>query len=180
MNKQQLIEAVSNGLQPEFLFFWGHRQKGHDLGKSCLSQWYPARFELKGELYLSAEHFMMAEKAFLFGDEDTRARILATSSPAEAKALGRQVRGFDSHLWEARCFDIVVQGNEAKFSQNDALGQFLIATGNRILVEASPLDLIWGIGLAEDNPLAGRPEHWPGLNLLGFALMKVREHLHRT
>ena len=88
-----------------------------------------------------------------------------------------QVQGFDEAKWQAARYDIVVRGNLAKFSQNEALRSFLLNTGERVLVEASPVDPIWGIGLAANDPLAEQPAQWRGLNLLGFALMDVRRSL---
>jgi len=124
--------------------------------------------------YPTAEHFMMAEKARLFGDDEARARILKAGSPAAAKKLGRTVRGFTEAAWARARFDIVVAGSRAKFGQNADLAAFLAATGDRVLVEASPVDRIWGIGLAATSPAATQPEKWRGLNLLGFALMVAR------
>ncbi|HEY9841039.1 MAG TPA: NADAR family protein, partial [Candidatus Obscuribacterales bacterium] len=121
--------------------------------------------------------WMMAAKAELFGDPATRKKILLARTPGEAKALGRMVRDYDDARWEAERFAIVVSGNLHKFSQHPQLGAWLCATGQRILVEASPQDRIWGIGLDEHHPDAARPERWLGLNLLGFALMEVREQL---
>jgi ribA/ribD-fused uncharacterized protein len=117
---------------------------------------------------------MMAEKARLFGDDEAREKILAAASPAAAKKLGRAVRGFHERKWERARFDIVVAGSRAKFGQNAALGAFLTGTRERVLVEASPVDRIWGIGLAATSPAATQPENWRGLNLLGFALMVAR------
>jgi ribA/ribD-fused uncharacterized protein len=88
--------------------------------------------------------------------------------------LGQEVRGFDEEIWRHHRFGIVVKGNQAKFTQNETLKVFLLNTKARVLVEASPVDRVWGIGLAEDDPHATNPEKWRGLNLLGFALMKVR------
>jgi hypothetical protein len=121
---------------------------------------------------------MMAQKARLFADDATFSQIMAYSHPNEAKQLGRMVKNFDAQVWENHRFDIVEQGNLAKFSQNPALKAFLLATGHRVLVEASPADNIWGIGLAQDHTHAQQPHHWRGLNLLGFALMAVRETLN--
>jgi len=87
------------------------------------------------------------------------------------------VRGFDEQCWAGRRFDLVVTGNLAKFSQHPERRDFLVATGSQVLVEASPRDRIWGIGLAADHQFCASPEHWPGLNLLGFALMEVRQQL---
>lgn len=120
---------------------------------------------------------MMYHKAILSGDIVSSEKILKTVSPAEAKLLGRKVTGFDVALWDKKKFDVVVNGNIAKFSQNKELSEFLINTGECVLVEASPVDRIWGIGLAQDNPASENPNSWNGLNLLGFALMKVREQL---
>lgn len=120
---------------------------------------------------------MMAEKARLFCDTETVERILAARTPAEAKKLGRSVRRFDDQEWMSHRWSIVVRGNIAKFSQHSDLRQFLLETGQRVIVEASPVDQVWGIGMAATDPNAGRPECWKGLNLLGFALMEVRNHL---
>ncbi len=163
------------GEKIKYVFFWGHRRHGERVTASCFSQWYRAPFTVAGESYPTAEHFMMAEKAALFGDEATRKKVLETPSPATAKALGREVRGFDESLWKANRFAIVVRANTAKFSQNAGLGEFLRQTESRILVEASPVDRIWGIGLAQDDERAPNPNQWRGLNLLGFALMAVRD-----
>jgi hypothetical protein len=118
---------------------------------------------------------MMAEKANLFGDQDIRAQVLQALTPNAAKALGRSVRGFDNQIWLQHRFDIVVRANQAKFSQNPELNAYLEQTGSKIIVEASPVDNIWGIGLAQDDEKASNPNLWQGLNLLGFALMQVRD-----
>jgi ribA/ribD-fused uncharacterized protein len=175
-----LLEKMAGGWDPGFLFFWGHRAKpGQGLGKHVLSQWWPAAFELDGVHYPTAEHFMMAEKARLFGDTERLAMILAAESPDRAKALGRKVQGFDQPVWDAAAFGIVVRCNRAKFGQNDALKRFLLVTGERVLVEASPLDPVWGIGMVESDVRAAHPAKWQGKNLLGFALMAVRAELER-
>jgi len=172
-----LIAAARGGARFDYLCFWGHRVKPGAVGKSCFSQWYPAGFELDGERYATAEHWMMAGKARLFGDAAIAARILASADPAEVKALGRKIAGFDETLWAERRYPLVVAGNLAKFTQNPELGAFLLGTGEQVLVEASPVDAVWGIGLAADHADATRPERWRGLNLLGFALMDVRAQL---
>lgn len=172
-----LIARTRSGESLKYLMFWGHTPKGRAIGKECLSQWYPCRFEVAGVAYASAEHFMMASKATLFGDEATCRKILDADSPGEAKALGRSVVGFDPAIWERQRFRIVVEGNCAKFSQNAGPGEFLRATGRRVLVEASPTDRIWGIGLAADHPDASDPTKWRGANLLGFALMAARHRI---
>lgn len=160
-----------------YLFFWGHRPGKTGITATCFSQWYAAPFVVDGRRYATAEHFMMAEKAALFGDDAIRARVLEASTPAEAKALGRRVKAFDDAVWTAHRYSIVVRVNEAKFAQQPDMRAFLASTGSRIIVEASPVDRIWGIGLAKDDPRAADPDRWDGLNLLGFALMDVRERL---
>lgn len=173
-----LRHCIARGTEPRFLFFWGHqRAKDGRIGKACFSQWYDAPFVVNGARYSTAEHFMMAEKARLFGDEAVRQRVLMAATPGEAKKLGREVAGFDEGAWVRERFGVVVAANLGKFGQNDALRDFLTQTGDRVLVEASPVDSIWGIGLAADHPDATRPDRWPGLNLLGFALMEVRTRL---
>ena len=176
-DRDALLEAIASGWQPKYVFFWGHTPKGSGVGKHVLSQWWPARFTVEGDTYISAEHYMMAEKARLFGDEETRSSILATSKPGAAKALGRTVRSFDEKRWEQHRFDIVVRASAAKFGQNADLAAYLAETGDKVLVEASPVDRVWGIGLAADDPRAERPTEWQGLNLLGFALMRARTML---
>ncbi|MGE0710142.1 MAG: NADAR family protein [Planctomycetota bacterium] len=141
------------------------------------SQWTAATFEVEGVRYGCAEQFMMAEKARLFADQETLARILATASPKQQKALGRQVQGYENGAWEAARLDVVVRGNRAKFSQNAEMRAALLATGDKTLVEASPYDRIWGIGLRADDPRALDPSTWRGQNLLGQALELVRAEL---
>ena len=161
----------------DFVFFWGHVARAEKQAKACLSQWYPCGFEVDGFYYNCAEQFMMAEKARLLHDEETLSKIMQAYDPMEQKKLGRRVQGYDNDVWKACCFDVVVRGNIAKFSQNEKLRDFLISTGDRILVEASPKDAVWGIGLDEESPDAINPRKWPGTNLLGFALMEVRDVL---
>lgn len=176
---ESLQKAVRRGARPDFLFFWGHTAKGPQsaLGKECFSQWYGAPFTLEGRTFATAEHFMMFRKAVLFRDQETAEEILAAESPAAAKKLGRKVRGFVQSVWNKECLEIVARGNEAKFGQNQELGAFLLRTGDSILVEASPTDQIWGIGLAESDSRATNPLKWRGQNLLGFALMIARDRL---
>lgn len=173
-----LCEQISLGAAPKYLLFWGHQpQENGAVGKACFSQWFEAGFDVDGRHYRTAEHYMMAEKARLFGDSLAFDRVLACPTPGSAKAVGREIVGFDECIWLEHRFQIVVDANFAKFTQNHALGEFLANTGDRVLVEASPVDAIWGIGLAADDPRAADPLAWNGLNLLGFALMEVRARL---
>jgi hypothetical protein len=173
------LRARFNGGEPlKYVFFWGHQPPEHGVSASCFSQWYAAPFVVGGERYPTAEHYMMAEKAALFGDLAMRTRILQASTPAAAKALGRKVTGFDESAWVQARFPIVCRANEAKFTQNPEFGAYLAQTGTRVLVEASPVDRIWGIGLAKTDDRVNDPNLWRGLNLLGFALMHVRAGIH--
>jgi ribA/ribD-fused uncharacterized protein len=175
---EQLAAALRDGDQPDWLMFWGHRpEPDGQVGISCLSQWYPAAFTVEGTSYPSAEHFMMCAKARVFQDADAEASILNSATASEAKRLGRRVRGYDEITWARHREMAVFIGNVAKFHQNPALGDFLASTGTRVLVEASPYDRIWGIGLRASDRRATDPEAWPGQNLLGFTLMNVRAQL---
>lgn len=120
---------------------------------------------------------MMAAKARLMGDDETYRLIMSASSPSDYKKLGRRVRNFDSVLWDERKYAIVVEGNKAKFSQNPELKDFLLSTCDAILVEASPYDCIWGIGLDRERAQKGTVDDWRGENLLGCALMAARDWL---
>lgn len=177
-NNEQLIELTNQGKRLKYVFFWGHRQTTDGtINKSCFSQWYPASFIIDGITYPTAEHFMMAEKARLFGDQAMLDNILKATSPGAAKKFGRQVNGFNEATWNGHRFDIVCRANLAKFSQHPELRQFLLNTGNKVLVEASPVDRVWGIGMAADHEHSHDPRLWQGLNLLGYALMAVRDEL---
>ena len=161
----------------DFVFFWGHTSKGDGVTKACLSQWFPCSFTIDGQCYNCAEQFMMAEKARIFNDEPIREQIMRERDQMTIKKLGRRVSGFDGAIWECERYDVVFRGNIAKFTQNPHLQEFLLSTGDKILVEASPKDTIWGIGLDEHHPDALDPRTWRGKNLLGFILMDVRQQL---
>lgn len=164
--------------ESKFLFFWGHQpSKDGTITKTCFSQWWISPFVVDGITYKTAEHWMMAKKAELFNDNEILEKIIQVNSPAEAKKLGREVRNYVDSVWLENRYEIVKQGNFYKFSQNLDLKEFLLNTKDRILVEASPVDAIWGIGMAGDHKDVLNPEKWRGLNLLGFALMEVRDEL---
>ncbi len=173
-------QLIKEGESSKFLFFWGHQpSKSGQITASCFSQWWEQEFVHDGITYKSAEHWMMAKKAELFDDVEMMDKILVARTPGEAKKWGRKVRGFKAEIWDAEKYTIVVEGNRLKFDQNEELKTFLINTGERVLVEASPVDPIWGIGLAADHPSAMHPEMWKGENLLGFALMETRDILRK-
>ena len=173
-----LQEQYTNNVQIKFLFFWGHKAVyGQSIGKFCFSQWFERPFLVKGIEYPTAEHWMMAQKAKLFKDEATYQKIIQCKQAGEAKELGRQVLNFDQFLWKKYRYEIVKIGNMYKFYQNRDMGEYLLNTYPRVLVEASPVDIIWGIGLPLDNESAKNVYAWRGLNSLGFALMEVRDFL---
>jgi ribA/ribD-fused uncharacterized protein len=177
-NLKWLTDKFDTGETLKYIFFWGHSNKNNEhIGKFVLSQWYPAPFVIDDVQYLTAEHWMMAHKALLFGDRETFQKIIRADKAGEVKELGRQVRAFDEIKWNVKKFDIVKTGNIHKFNQNKNLRDFLIATGDRIIVEASPTDTVWGIGLSQDSEMIDNPYTWRGENLLGFALMEVRDFL---
>ncbi|MFI9343729.1 NADAR family protein [Streptomyces sp. NPDC052773] len=177
-SRDALVKQVRAGSRVKYLHFWGHRPRPDGrIGASCLSQWWPSPFTVDGVEYATAEHWMMAAKARLFDDAEAERRVLAAVQPAEAKKAGRLVRGFDEGVWELERFGIVVEGSVRKFAAHEDLREFLLNTGERVLVEASPVDRVWGIGLAADDEAAADPERWRGLNLLGFALMEARGRL---
>jgi ribA/ribD-fused uncharacterized protein len=175
---QNTIEKFQRKEEVKFLFFWGHTVKD-EITKACFSQWFPFEFEENGIIYKTAEHYMMAGKARLFNDNETLEKILKSDNPKQAKDLGRKVKNFDAQLWEENKYEIVKKGNFLKFSQNEKLKDFLLSTNDEILVEASPYDRIWGIGMLESDPKSQNPSLWSGENLLGFALMEVRDKLRR-
>lgn len=152
-----------------FTFFWS----------GPFSQWYVSPFNLDGQYYNTAEQYMMAEKARMFGDDENLARILDARDPRDQKAFGRRVRGFEKERWDAEARNIVYRGSRAKFTTHRDLLRELLATDGTTLVEASPLDTIWGIGLAADAEDARDRSKWLGLNWLGETLQRLRDDLLR-
>jgi ribA/ribD-fused uncharacterized protein len=178
-NLKWLKKKYEAGETLKYVFFYGHTNKNNEqVGKFVFSQWYPISFTVAGIEYKTAEHWMMAHKALLFEDNGAFQRIISADKPGEVKEIGRQIKGFDGAKWDAHKFEIVVNGNIHKFNQNIVLKEYLLATGDRVLVEASPTDRIWGIGLAQDAKFIDNPNTWRGENLLGFALMETRDVLH--
>ena len=174
-----LKKRYNAGKSDKFLLFWGH-QKSANLSASCLSQWYGSSFWQDDVYYVCAEQYMMAKKAECFGDKEALEQILSAKDPAQMKALGRQVCGFDAKVWDEVKFGVVLNASYLKFSQNATLRDFLLQTGSKILVEASPVDKIWGIGLGASDENAQNPMKWRGQNLLGFALMRARDEIAKV
>jgi len=175
--KKDIIALYQSKTRLKFLFFWGHSEYPGNITKACLSQWYPCEFIKDDVVYSTAEQYMMAQKALLFQDIKTYNEIMAAGHPKKYKALGRKVENFSGDIWDKNKYRIVIEGNFCKFSQNQKLKEFLLGTKSRVLVEASPHDAVWGIRMSEDNKNIENPLMWKGENLLGFALMEVRDLL---
>jgi ribA/ribD-fused uncharacterized protein len=149
-----------------FIFFYG----------GPFSQWYRSVFEIDGVKYNCAEQYMMAMKAKMFGDDESLLKIMKSHEPWVQKATGRTVKNFDADKWNNVSRDFVYRANMAKFSI-PYLKDYILSTGDKEIVEASPTDKIWGIGLSEDNPDRFDRTKWNGTNWLGEVLMKVRKDL---
>lgn len=153
-------------------------KKYHFFWRGPFSQWAASPFiDRNGIRFNCCEQWMMYCKANLFDDGDTAIEILQTDDPKEQKDLGRKVKNFNVEKWQTFRFGIVWQGNFYKFTQNPDLQTELLQTGNKILVEASPWDKIWGIGMREESEGIEDPSNWKGLNLLGRAITSVRDVL---
>jgi ribA/ribD-fused uncharacterized protein len=177
-NLKWLTDKFDNGDTIKYVFFWGHSNKDNqEVGKFVFSQWFYSPFIVDGVTYKTTEHWMMAHKALLFEDKNAFERIIAAEKPGEVKEIGRQIKAFDEIKWNDAKFEIVKTGNIHKFNQHPKLKEYLLSTGDRVLVEASPTDAIWGIGLSHDEKLIENPYTWRGTNLLGFILMEVRAFL---
>ena len=162
----------------EYIYFWGHQpSKDGTIIKSCFSQWWFSDFIENEITYKTAEHYMMAKKAELFGDFEAVNDVLKCSKPQDVKKIGRRVKDFDEQKWNDNKYDIVLRANYLKFDQDPNLQEFLMSTNDKIIVEASPYDKIWGVGQTQDDPDIKDPQKWKGENLLGFALMEVRDEL---
>ena len=161
-------EFYSNFMS-NYTFFWNNR--------TPFSNWYPSVFIWNGIRFTRGEQYMMYRKAMLFDDWDVADQILATDDPAKQKDLGRQVKNYDDELWSSVRFEIMVEGLFEKFNQNPQLKQALLETRGTEMVEASPYDRIWGIGLAASDPRAQEKNTWLGQNLLGEVLDDVRNRL---
>jgi ribA/ribD-fused uncharacterized protein len=152
------------------VFFWN----------GIYSQWHKATMVIDGIEYNCCEQYMMHQKALTFGDQAIAEMVLQNKNPRDQKALGRQINGFDKDKWDSVCLGIVYKGNLEKFRQNPDLLAELLSTGDRLLVEASPFDKIWGIGMAEDDPGVDDPANWKGLNLLGWSITLVKQQLKNS
>lgn len=155
----------------DFVFFWKTEE--------VFSQWHPSTFVVDGITFKTAEQYMMYQKALTFNDEDAAARVLSTTDPREQKKIGRSVKNFDPLEWSAKAMDVVYAGNKEKFQQNPSMLIELLKTGDKELVEASPYDTIWGIGLDESDERSLNKTQWLGTNWLGIVLTNLRAELQK-
>jgi ribA/ribD-fused uncharacterized protein len=176
--REKYIEYYNAGSHLEYVFFW--KPEVGIVNKSCFGQWQPSKFTVDTDTYCCAEQYMMSEKALLFADEKIAKQIMQSTDPKEMKTLGKKVCNFEQTLWDKAKYSIVLNGNYFKFAQNSDMRNFLLSTSDKILVEASPLDTVWGIGLSTSNLKVNNPNTWRGQNLLGFALMEVRDDLRNV
>jgi hypothetical protein len=152
----------------KYYFFWKHQ----------FGQWtIRPMVDLHGNWYNCCEQYMMANKARLFGDDETFGLIMREDNPRIQQKLGRSVKNYVQEVWDKNNERIVYDGNILKFSQHDDLRERLLLTDPKILVEASPDDVIWGVGLSADDPLILDPRNWLGENRYGKLLMRVRRDL---
>lgn len=152
-----------------YIFFWRD--------KSPFSNWHPSEFKIDDRKFANMEQYMMWSKAVLMNDLQTAEKIMSTNDPRSCKALGREVKNFNNNLWDKVKFEVVFLGCKAKFEQNENLKKALLDTGNKKICESSPYDRIWGIALNEEVAKKTPESEWPGQNLLGKVLMKVRDEL---
>jgi ribA/ribD-fused uncharacterized protein len=157
-------------LDTEFVFFWG----------GPYSQWAHSPFVWDGKEFPTAEHFMMYHKCLTFEDHARAEQVLKYPGPDQVKAIGRQIENYDDDTWAAVRFNVVTYGNILKFSQNPKFYDVLrrdYMEGDKILVEASPEDRVWGIGKHETDEGLDNIDNWNGQNLLGYAIMEAGERL---
>lgn len=162
------MEKYDYTIKSNYLLFWN----------SHFSNWYGCEFILRSRKFNCVEQYMMYMKAKTFNDIESAKAIMKSNSPKNQKHLGRKVSNFDPKKWDKVKEHIVYDGCLAKYIQNEDLKQDIIKTDNLVLVEASPYDKVWGIGMSENDPDATNPSKWRGENLLGKALMKVRDTIN--
>lgn len=167
-DKEQKISTRLHSEYSEYEFFYK--------ANSPFSQWHMHDFVADGITFNCAEQYMMYHKAMLFDDEEIAEKILDAQKPGTQKSMGRVVKGYKQSMWGEHRYDVIYRGNIAKFS-TPSLKPILLETKGKLLVEASLVDLIYGVGMVADNPLIHNPNNWKGVNLFGMALTEVRESL---
>jgi ribA/ribD-fused uncharacterized protein len=173
-DREALSWAVRAGARPTTLSFpdWGGAPP---LG--WLAPWTPTPFETTAGRFGSGEHHFMHGKALLFGDRTVASKILRSASAGQARELGRRINSFREDIWEAKRAHVMDEANRAKFMALPELADYLVSTWPAVLLQASALDRVWSAGLDLGDTFLSRPDHWPGLNLVGFSLMRLRERL---
>ncbi len=156
-------------LKEEYYFFYET--------KHPFSQWHKSEFKIDNLTFNSAEQYMMYGKSKLFNDNEVAEKIMNTKNVREQKYLGREVKNFDLEIWNQNALDIVYKGNKAKFEQNPECLNLLLSTKGKTIVEASPYDNVWGIGLPSDNEDSQNPLKWKGTNWLGIVLTELRQDI---
>lgn len=174
--QHELAEAAKSERSDGVVLVWKDTQDN-----GYLSNWAKSPIVLDGTKYNCVEQWIMASKARACGDGSVEYQVMRTANPRKQKALGRSIdkKAVDRHWGVQQKWNIQLRGCTAKFQQNETLARRLLQTGQKPIAEASPSDTIFGIGLAPNNPLAQDPANWRGLNLLGKALMQVREELRQ-
>jgi ribA/ribD-fused uncharacterized protein len=162
------MKKIEDRVTDTHVYFWGD---------PTLSNWGPAEFNHKGLKFHNSEQAFMYEKALYFSDKEIAQKILENDNPRTAKDLGRKVKNFDIESWSGASYDYMIDVCYAKFKQNKDLGEILLSTGNKTIVEGSPYDKIWGVGLHWASEEILDEANWEGLNWLGDALMEVRRML---
>jgi len=145
-----------------------------------LSNWWICEIDYDGRKFISSEQLFMYLKAKLFNDDEVAEKIMQTSRQNEIKALGREVKNFDETIWNKHKYELMFIANKAKFRFDYQITDMLLETGDAKLVEASPVDRIWGIGLDAKTAKNIPEANWPGQNLLGQVLMDLRDLLRKT
>lgn len=169
-------DAEEMSYNEDIICFW--KPYGmNEIGPHVFCQWYKTKFSDDKNTYTCTEQYMMYQKAILFDDNEIANKILQENRPDQMKKYGRLIKNFDEKIWNDHKFMIVYNGNYLKFTQNEKLKKYIKSTGNSILVEASPYDAVWGVKMSMDNDDILYPEKWKGQNLLGFALMQVRDDI---
>lgn len=184
---QWLLDEMKQGKKFDFLGFWGNKNDTKE--EKTFSNFYKSKFTVdifknRQHTFECSEQYFMYRKAIEFEDYETAEKILANGlSPSEYKSFGRMVKNYDDKKWNEIRYGVMIDGLRHKFNQNETLKQYLLKTGNKIIVEASPVDTIWGVGLAKvnkqgiPNNIWKNPSKWNGQNFLGFALMELRDEI---
>lgn len=156
--------------QENIIYFWKPNQANGWLGN-----WFSSPFTVDGKNFVNSEHYFMWKKILMFQPEleDT---ILKMTNPKDMKYLGGKVKNYDDVIWGSARYGIMKAAVTEKFKQSPELKAQLLSTGNAILVEASPYDRIWGIGMNAQQARNSK-DGFLGQNLLGKVLMEVRDEL---